>query len=318
MPAPRLHPHQGPAAPRRSPTDHNAASIGVNAPSSRASTSIRVPIPTNKVSSPASTGDCRDWSPRPRSPMSKDDSRLVDAQTVAVGDRIDGPPPGPGHGIPASDPRPRDQRPPRRPTRRGLTELPERVVVLSEGVIGVEFASVFASFGCPGHRRRTLDRLVPAEAASAPSSPGLPQAQDHRPTGARFSRATQSWGRRLVTLGTARPSSRPARGRRARSVKRSGLRGGPASSWIAGSSPPTAAAQQCRERVCRGRPRPRPPVGHRGFAQHLVAEGSPAHPPTPVDDTLIPKVTSGRPEIASVGLRPRRALRGIRRRGADL
>ena len=78
------------------------------------------------------------------------DGRLVDAQTVAVGDRIlTG-----RHLVLATGSQPRslpgleisgrimtsDQA-------LGLTELPERVVVLGGGVIGVEFASVFASFG---------------------------------------------------------------------------------------------------------------------------------------------------------------------------
>ncbi len=54
----------------------------------------------------------------------------------------------------------------------GLDEVPGRVVVLGGGVIGVEFASVFRSFGAEVTVVEALPRLVPAEdpASSTPST----------------------------------------------------------------------------------------------------------------------------------------------------
>src|SRR5699024_4729171 len=44
-----------------------------------------------------------------------------------------------------------------------LTELPERAVVLGGGVIGVEFASMWADLGVDVVLVEALDRLLPAE-----------------------------------------------------------------------------------------------------------------------------------------------------------
>ena len=92
--------------------------------------------------------------------------RLVDAHTVAVGEReLTG-----RHVVLATGSRPKvlpgletGGRIMTSGEALGLTDVPERVVVLGGGVIGVEFASVFASFGASVTIVEALDRLVPAE-----------------------------------------------------------------------------------------------------------------------------------------------------------
>jgi dihydrolipoamide dehydrogenase len=244
------------------------------------------------------------------------DGRLVDAQTVAVGDRIlTG-----RHLVLATGSQPRslpgleisgrimtsDQA-------LGLTELPERVVVLGGGVIGVEFASVFASFGAQVTVVEALDRLVPAEEPSI--SAQLTRAFRKRKitvrTGARFSGATQGEDGVSVTLedGTTIEADLllVAVGR------------GPVSEGLGyeqagivvdrGFVPTDERLRTNVENVYAvGDLVPGLQLAHRGFAHGIfVAEEIAGLSPTPVDDTLIPKVTYCDPEIASVGLTEERA-----------
>ena len=244
------------------------------------------------------------------------DGRLVDAQTVAVGDRIltgrqlvlaTGSQPRSLPGLEISG------RIMTSDQALGLTELPERVVVLGGGVIGVEFASVFASFGAQVTVVEALDRLVPAEEPSI--SAQLTRAFRKRKitvrTGARFSGATQGEEGVSVTLedGTTIEADLllVAVGR------------GPVSEGLGyeeagivvdrGFVPTDERLRTNVENVYAvGDLVPGLQLAHRGFAHGIfVAEQIAGLSPTPVDDTLIPKVTYCDPEIASVGLTEERA-----------
>ena len=166
-------------------------------------------------------------------------------------------------------------------TRCKLDYVPASVIVLGGGVIGVEFASVWKSFGADVTIVEALPHLVPArgrgqlQAAGA----GLPQAQDHlqarRPVRRRrahrrpASRSPSRTARRieaellLVAVGRGPVSAGPR------------LRGGRRRRWTAASSSSTS---YCRTNVAddlRGR-RPRArrlQLAHVGFGEGIfVAE----------------------------------------------
>jgi dihydrolipoamide dehydrogenase len=151
-----------------------------------------------------------------------------------------------------------------------LDVVPGSVIVLGGGVIGVEFASVFRSFGASVTIVEALPRLVPAEEDEAISK-ALERAFRKRGitvsrTGARFSgRSPRTSTRVSLTLEDgATFECRPvARGRRARSGDRgSGLRGGRHRPSDRGFVPTDERLRTgVDERVCRGRPRPGPAVG---------------------------------------------------------
>ncbi|MBN9174814.1 MAG: FAD-dependent oxidoreductase, partial [Microbacterium sp.] len=83
-----------------------------------------------------------------------------------------------------------------------LEEIPDRVVILGGGVIGVEFASVWRSFGAEVTIVEALDHLVPNEDAAL--SKGLERAFRRRgiafSLGVRFASATQDADGVVVTL----------------------------------------------------------------------------------------------------------------------
>src|SRR5699024_4652966 len=83
-----------------------------------------------------------------------------------------------------------------------LAELPQRVVVLGGGVIGVEFASVFASFGAEVRVIEALPRLVPAEdeAVSKTLERAFKKRKITVKTGVRFAGATQDDDQVTVSL----------------------------------------------------------------------------------------------------------------------
>ncbi|WP_314647679.1 dihydrolipoyl dehydrogenase [uncultured Microbacterium sp.] len=189
-----------------------------------------------------------------------------------------------------------------------LDEVPERVVILGGGVIGVEFASVWRSFGVDVTIVEALPHLVPNEDAAM--SKGLERAFRRRgirySLGTRFQSATQDASSVTVTLedGTEFVADYllVAVGRgpvtadlgfeqagvsldRGYVVVDEGLRTGAPGVWAVGDIVPGLQ------------------LAHRGFQQGIaVAERIAGLSPAVVPDTQIPKVTYSSPEVASVGI----------------
>ncbi|GAB2970598.1 dihydrolipoyl dehydrogenase [Saccharothrix stipae] len=189
-----------------------------------------------------------------------------------------------------------------------LDFIPERVVVLGGGVIGVEFASVWASFGADVTIVEALPRLVPAEDEYA--SKQLERAFRRRgikfKTGVRFTGATQSDSGVSVTLESGDVLDADlllvAVGR------------GPNT---AGHGYEEAGVTMERgfvitdERLRTNLPGvyavgdivPGLQLAHRGFQQGIfVAEDIAGQNPKVIDEAGIPRVTYCKPEVASVGL----------------
>ncbi|WP_447006319.1 dihydrolipoyl dehydrogenase [Saccharothrix isguenensis] len=189
-----------------------------------------------------------------------------------------------------------------------LDFIPEKVVVLGGGVIGVEFASVWASFGAEVTIVEALPRLVPAEDEYA--SKQLERAFRRRgikfKTGVKFTGATQQENGVSVTLESGDVLDADlllvAVGR------------GPNT---AGHGYEEAGVQIDRgfvvtdERLRTSVPGvyavgdivPGPQLAHRGFQQGIfVAEDIAGQNPKVIDEAGIPRVTYCKPEVASVGL----------------
>jgi dihydrolipoamide dehydrogenase len=189
-----------------------------------------------------------------------------------------------------------------------LDQVPQRVVVLGGGVIGVEFASVWRSFGAEVTIVEALPRLVPAEDAGA--SKILERAFRKRgiafKTGVRFAGATQDDNGVTVSLesGETLPADLLL---------------------VAVGRGPNAAGfgyEEAGVRMDRGfvltdeRLRTNVPgifavgdivpglqLAHRGFAQGIfVAEEIAGLNPAPIIESGIPRVTYCDPEVASVGI----------------
>jgi len=189
-----------------------------------------------------------------------------------------------------------------------LGEVPGSVLILGGGVIGVEFASVWRSFGADVTIVEALDHLVPNEDAAL--SKGLERAFRRRGIvsrlGARFASASQTDTAVTVTLddGTALEAEYllVAVGRgpatddlgldeagvatdRGFVTVDDRLRTSADRIWAAGD-------------VVRGLQ-----LAHRSFQQGIfVAEEIAGLDPIPVPEHTIPRITYSRPEVASVGL----------------
>lgn len=188
-------------------------------------------------------------------------------------------------------------------------ELPKRVVVLGGGVIGVEFASIWASLGAAVTIVEALPRLVAAE--DEWSSKQLTRALRKRGitimTGTRFAKAVQDASTVSVTVESGDTIEADlllvAVGRGPRTAD-SGLtengvaldpRGFVAVDDSLRTSQPDVYAVGD---IVAG-----PQLAHRGFQQGIfVAETIAGLSPTPVEDSGIPRVTYSNPEVASVGL----------------
>jgi dihydrolipoamide dehydrogenase len=189
-----------------------------------------------------------------------------------------------------------------------LDFIPEKVVVLGGGVIGVEFASVWQSFGAEVTIVEALPRLVPAEDEYA--SKQLERAFRKRgikfKTGVKFTGATQTDSGVSVTLENGDVLDADlllvAVGR------------GPNS---AGHGYEEAGITIDRgfvitdERLRTNLPNvyavgdivPGLQLAHRGFQQGIfVAEEIAGQNPKVIDEAGIPRVTYCKPEVASVGL----------------
>lgn len=189
-----------------------------------------------------------------------------------------------------------------------LDEIPRRVLILGGGVIGVEFASVWRSFGAEVTIVEALDHLVPNEDVAL--SKGLERAFRRRgiasSLGVRFQSATQSADAVTVTLEDGKTFEADyllvAVGRgpvtgglgyeeagialdRGFVITDERLRTGIDHVWAVGDIVPGLQ------------------LAHRGFQQGIfVAEEIAGLSPAVVPDTQVPKVTYSHPEVASVGL----------------
>lgn len=189
-----------------------------------------------------------------------------------------------------------------------LQTVPSSVIVLGGGVIGVEFASVFASFGAAVTIVEALPRLVPAEdeTISTQLNRAFRKRKIKAMTGARFASVTEDEDCVVVTLESGEELTADlllvAVGRgpvtQDMGFAEAGVtldRGFVITDERLNTSVPGIRAV--------GDIVPGVQLAHRGFAHGIfVAEDIAGLEPTPIDDELIPKVTYCDPEIASVGL----------------
>ncbi|KQR38302.1 dihydrolipoyl dehydrogenase [Microbacterium sp. Leaf159] len=201
-----------------------------------------------------------------------------------------------------------------------LDVIPERVLILGGGVIGVEFASVWRSFGAEVAIIEALPHLVPNEDIAM--SKGLERAFRRRgiqySLGIRFQTATQDDASVTVTLEDGKEFSADyllvAVGR------------GPVTSDLGFEEAGVAldrgfvtVDQDLRTGVpgvwAVGDITPGLQLAHRGFQQGIaVAERIAGLSPTNIPDIQIPKVTYSSPEVASVGVTEEAA---VAEHGAD-
>ncbi|MFI9006369.1 dihydrolipoyl dehydrogenase [Actinosynnema sp. NPDC053489] len=189
-----------------------------------------------------------------------------------------------------------------------LDFIPEKVVVLGGGVIGVEFASVWASFGADVTIVEALPRLVPAEDEYA--SKQLERAFRRRgikfKTGVKFTGATQGDSGVSVTLESGDVLEADlllvAVGRGPNTAGHGYEEAGVAlergfvvtDERLRTNLPGVYAVGD----VVRGLQ-----LAHRGFQQGIfVAEEIAGQNPKVIDEAGIPRVTYCKPEVASVGL----------------
>lgn len=189
-----------------------------------------------------------------------------------------------------------------------LEEVPQRVVIIGGSVIGVEFASVWKSFGAEVTIVEGLDSLVPLEDPAL--SKGLERAFRKRKiafkTGVKFSTVEQTDSSAVVTLENGETLEADlvlvAVGRGPNTAElgfeEAGInvdRG-----WV----PTDERLHTNVDGVFAvGDLVPGLQLAHRGFAHGIfVAEEIAGLDPRPIVDSAIPRVTYCEPEIASVGL----------------
>lgn len=188
-----------------------------------------------------------------------------------------------------------------------LDHVPARVVVLGGGVIGVEFASVFKSFGSEVTIIEALPRLVAAEdeAISKQLERSFRKRKINFQTGVKFSGATQSGDIVQVSLESGETIEADlllvAVGR---GPVTAGL--GYEEAGVTVDRGFVLANERCQTNVdgiyAVGDIVPGLQLAHRGFAQGIfVAEQIGGLNPPVIDEMGIPRVTYCEPEIASVG-----------------
>ncbi|WP_235561915.1 dihydrolipoyl dehydrogenase [Marmoricola sp. Leaf446] len=190
----------------------------------------------------------------------------------------------------------------------GLTEVPRSVVVLGGGVIGVEFASVWRSFGAEVTILEALPHLVPSE--DEQSSKSLERA--FRKRGIRFHLGTRVESVKATDAGVVVTVEGGATHEAdlllvavGRGPVTDGL--GYAEQGVTLDRGFVVTDERCRTSVegvyAVGDIVPGLQLAHRGFAQGvLVAEQVAGLDPRPVEESTIPRVTYSEPEVASVGL----------------
>jgi len=188
-----------------------------------------------------------------------------------------------------------------------LDYVPSSVIVLGGGVIGVEFASVWKSFGTDVTIIEALPHLVPAEDEAC--SKALERAYRKRKIafslGVRFASATQDENSVTVTLEDGKTFTADlllvavGRGPRTAGIgyEENGVtmdRGFvPVDQYLQTNVPGVYAV---------GDIVPGLQLAHRGFAQGIyLAEHLAGLNPQPIDEAGIPRVTYCEPEVASVG-----------------
>jgi dihydrolipoamide dehydrogenase len=189
-----------------------------------------------------------------------------------------------------------------------LDYLPERVVVLGGGVIGVEFASVWRSFGAEVVIVEALPRLVPAEDDFC--SKQLERAFRRRgitfKTGVRFTGASQSVSDVTVNLESGEQFEADlllvAVGRGPNTAE-----AGYAEAGVRMERGFVLTDERLRTNLpgvyALGDIVPGLQLAHRGFAQGIfLAEDIAGRNPTLIDEDGIPRVTYCEPQVASVGL----------------
>jgi dihydrolipoyl dehydrogenase len=189
-----------------------------------------------------------------------------------------------------------------------IDHVPARVVVLGGGVIGVEFASVFRSFGSEVTIVEALPRLVATEDEAISNQ--LQRAFRKRGiafrTDVRFAGARQEGDVVTVELeGGDTIESDLLMVAVGRGPAGEGL--GYEEAGVSVERGFVPADERLRTNVPNvyavGDIVPGPQLAHRGFAQGIfVAEEIAGLSPAPVEDIGIPRVTYCEPEIASVGL----------------
>jgi dihydrolipoamide dehydrogenase len=189
-----------------------------------------------------------------------------------------------------------------------LDYLPERVVVLGGGVIGVEFASVWRSFGAEVIIVEALPRLVAAEDDFC--SKQLERAFRRRgitfKTGVKFTGASQSDSDVTVSLESGEQLEADlllvAVGRGPNTAE-----AGYAEAGVRMERGFVLTDERLRTNLpgvyALGDIVPGLQLAHRGFAQGIfLAEDIAGRNPTPIDEDGIPRVTYCEPQVASVGL----------------
>lgn len=189
-----------------------------------------------------------------------------------------------------------------------LDYVPDRVVVLGGGVIGVEFASVWRSFGAEVTVVEVLPRLVPAEDDFC--SKQLERAFRRRGivfrTGVRFTGASQSDSGVTVSLESGEQLEADlllvAVGRGPNTAE-----AGYAETGVRMERGFVLTDERLRTNLsgvyALGDIVPGLQLAHRGFAQGIfLAEDIAGREPPPIDEEGIPRVTYCEPQVASVGL----------------
>ena len=189
-----------------------------------------------------------------------------------------------------------------------LEAVPERVIVLGGGVIGVEFASVMRSFGAEVTIVEALPRLVAAEDPAV--STALERAFRKRGiafrTGVRFESASVDGDTVTVRLeGGDEVTADLLLVAVGRGPVTDGL--GYAEAGVTLDRGFVITDERCRTSAdgvyAVGDIVPGLQLAHRGFAQGIfVAEDIAGLNPAPIVESTIPRVTYCEPEVASVGL----------------
>lgn len=201
-----------------------------------------------------------------------------------------------------------------------LDKVPASVIVLGGGVIGVELASAWRSFGAEVHVVEALAHLLPTEDEAL--SRGLERAYRRRgitvTLGDPLAEAKQDDGGVTVTLesGTVLQAElllvAVGRGPRTAGIglEEAGVRLDRGFVVVDDRLRTDADGVRAVGDIVPG-----PQLAHRGFAQGIfVAEDLAGLAPAPVDDSTLPRVTYSDPEVASVGLSEQQA---VARHGAD-
>jgi dihydrolipoamide dehydrogenase len=196
-----------------------------------------------------------------------------------------------------------------------LDRVPGRVVVLGGGVIGVEMASVWRSFGAEVTIVEALPHLLPLEDET--SSKQLERA--FRKRGIAFKLSTRFTS---ITTGPASAVVALDSGESLEAdVVLVAVGRGPVSegfgfpeAGIAMDRGYVLVDEQCRTNVpgvwAIGDLRPGLQLAHVGFAEGImVAEAVAGLNPPPIDYDNVPKITYSEPEVASVGLTAAEATR---------